>query len=103
MSRMLRTLLPFIGWDDPVNLHVTVFEGGVGGINDHEIYVSDDPMEVGQVLKKYVQEGKSVYAPTNQKRCADNLASFCIARMECQECGEPCYRSSAGMIPSTFP
>src|SRR4051794_24529511 len=75
--RMARTLLPFVDWEDPANLRVTVNDGGTGGINGHDLYMSDDLNEVCRVLKRYVQEGKSIYVPTNQKRFAKNLEIFC--------------------------
>ena len=75
--KMAKTLLPFIDWDDPANLHITVNTGGVGGIGGHELYMSDDLRKVCQVLKKYIQEGKSVYIPTNQKERALQLAKLC--------------------------
>ena len=74
---MAKTLLPFIDWEDPAELHITINNGGIGGITGHELFVSDDRIEVCQVLKLYIQEGKTVYIPTNQKQFADQLVDFC--------------------------
>lgn len=74
---MAKTLLQFVNWDMPTNLYVTVNTGGIGGISGHELYMSDDLFKVCQVLKKYVQEGKSIYIPTNQRRFGKNLDEFC--------------------------
>lgn len=78
---MAKMLLPFIDWDDPVDLHITINNGGEGGIIGHELYVSDDLNEVCRVLKKYIQEGKSVYVPTNRRRFAESLKELCEDRL----------------------
>lgn len=75
--RMVKTILPFVDWEDPRDVRVTIFKGGVGGISGHGLYVSDDLNKVCRVLKKYVQEGKSVYVPTNYREFAENLVEFC--------------------------
>src|SRR4051812_42208322 len=75
--RMAKTLLQFVNWDIPANLYVTVNTGGIGGISGHELYMSNDLLKVCQVLKKYVQDGKSVYVPTNQRCFGKNLKKFC--------------------------
>ena len=76
--RMAKTLLPFVDWDDPSNLRITINNGGIGGISGHDLYMSYDFVETCRVLKRYVQEGKSVYVPTNYKVFAKKLVEFCV-------------------------
>src|SRR4051794_34344345 len=74
--RMIKTILPFVDWEDPVDVCVTIFKGGVGGISRHELYMSYDLIEVCSMLKKYIQEGKCIYILTNYKEFAENLVKF---------------------------
>jgi Origin of replication binding protein len=75
--RMVKTLLPFLDWEDPANLRITINKGGIGGIIGHELYISDDLIDVCSVLKKYVLDGKNVYVPTNRRSFAKRLEIFC--------------------------
>ena len=90
--RMARTLLPFVNWNDPANMKITVNNGGAGGISGHELYISHDLIETCRVLKRYVQEGKSVYVPTNYKAFAEKLVDFCIGYLGLMEDEVMIYR-----------
>ena len=73
----IQTLLSFIDWSNPKHLKIVVNEGGVGGIHNQQMYLMDDVTTTCRVLKKYIQEGKTVYVPTNQARFAEQIVAFC--------------------------
>ena len=59
------------------NLSITVCTRGIGGIQGHQMYMSDKLQETVRVLKMYLAEGKCVYVPTNKKRFAERLYALC--------------------------
>ncbi|RUP21891.1 hypothetical protein BC936DRAFT_139146 [Jimgerdemannia flammicorona] len=74
----LQTILPDVDWNAPMDdVRITINTGGIGGIKEHDSYMSNDLHAVCRVLKMKLLEGKSVYIPTNRARFAEALVAFC--------------------------
>src|SRR3954467_2674540 len=73
----VKTLLPFVNWDNPANVSITINTGCNGGIRGHQLYMSDDKYAVCRALKMCIDAGKSVYIPTNQTGFATSIVDFC--------------------------